>query len=225
MWGPVLGNSQALLLNELRSAVHDGGTIPVKLLGLDYRPIENGALESGFSMFRDELLSGSPASVSDLMSAGLAAWLRLIDEKENEPGGKDEDSDTVKTIDAEGVRNHLEWMLAAGVRDLRRGAWFCQLGWSSLLWKPAFSDSNRCAVFKAGKMVSSAWIKEEESPSPKPVSRIERQLQLDAGLYDLLRVLDSEVRRITADGSLKRVQTPQGNILDRRKLKGLYRLI
>ena len=225
LWGPVPDNSQALLLNDLLCAVNDGGTVPAKLLGLDYRPLEDGALELGFSIFRDELLPCPPASVSALLSAGLAAWLRRIDEKENKSDEKDEDSDTVVTIDAEGVKKHLEWLLAAGVRDLRRGAWFCQLGWSSLVWKPSFSDSNRCAVFKAGKMVSSGWINKKELPSHETVSRIEKQLQINAGLYDLLSVLDSEVRRITADGSLTGVQTPGGNVLERTKLKGLYRFI
>jgi len=225
IWGPVLDNSQALLLNELLSAVNDGSILPVKLLSLDHRPLEDGALESGFSMFRDALLPCSPVIVSDLLSAGLTAWLRRINEKENEPDGKDEDSDPVRTIDAEGVMNHLEWLLAAGVRDLRRGAWFCQLGWSSMLWKPAFSDSSRCAVFKAGEMVLSTWINQKEPPSPEPLSRIERQLQIDSGLYDLLRVLDSELRRITADGSLQGVRTSGGNVLDRRKLMDLYGFI
>ncbi len=225
VWGPVPDNSQALLINELLSAVNDGGTIPAKRLGLEYRPLEKGALESGFSMFRNELLTGSPVSMSDLLSAGLAAWLRRIDENESEHEENDENSDPVKTIDGEGVKRHLEWLLAAGVRDLRRGAWFCQLGWSSLLWKPSISDSNRCAVFKAGKMVSSRWTNKKEQPSTESLSRLERQLQIDAGLYDLLRVLDAEVRRITADGSLTGVQTPGGNILERRQLKGLYRFI
>ncbi len=225
VWGPVPDNSQALLINELLSAVNDGGTIPAKRLGLEYRPLEKGALESGFSMFRDELLTGLPVSMSDLLSAGLAAWLRRIDENESEHEENDEDSDPVKTIDGEGVKKHLEWLLAAGVRDLRRGAWFCQLGWSSLLWKPSISDSNRCAVFKAGKMVSSRWTSKKEQPSVESVRRIERQLQIDAGLYDLLRVLDAEVRRITADGSLTGVQTPGGNVLERRQLKDLYRFI
>ena len=225
VWGPVPDNSQALLINELLSVVNDGGTMSAKLLGLEYRPLENGALESGFSMFRDELPAGSSVSMSDLLSAGQAAWLRRIDEKESEREENDEDSGPAKTIDAEGVKKHLEWLLAAGVRDLRRGAWFCQLGWSSLLWKPAFSSVSRCVVFSAGRMISSIWINKKEPPSPEPVSRLERQLQIDAGLYDLLRVLDSEVRRITADGSLTGVQTPGGNVLEGRKLKGLYRFI
>jgi hypothetical protein len=205
--------------------MNEGRTFPAKLLGLDYRPVENGALETGFLMFRDYFPQGSPTSPCDLLSAGLAAWLRRIDEKENEPVEKDKNSDQVKTIDAEGVKKHLEWLLATGVRDLRRGAWFCQLGWSSMLWKPAFSDSNRCAVFSAGKMVSSTWTDKREPHSPEPVARIERQLRIDAGLYDLLRVLDAEVRRITADGSLIGVQTQGGSVLDRSKLKSLYRFI
>ncbi len=225
VWGPVLDSSPALLLHGILSAINEGGTIPVERLGLPSQPLESGALESGFSMFRDELLPGSPASVNELLSAGLAVWLQRIDEKENEPDEKDKDSDPVKSIDARDIRNHLACLLAAGARDIRRGVWFCQLGWSSLLWKPACSDSNRCAVFEAGKMVSSTWMKEEEPHSPEPVSRIERQLQLDAGLYDLLRVFDSEVRRITADGSLKGVYLPGGNYLDGRKLRRLYRFI
>ncbi|MCK5117006.1 MAG: GIY-YIG nuclease family protein [Candidatus Aegiribacteria sp.] len=225
VWGPVPDNSQALLINKLLSTVNDGGTIPAKLLGLEYRPLEEGALESGFSMFRNELQISSPVSSSNLLSAGLALWLRRIDEKKSEHEENDEDSDPVITIDEEGVKRHLEWLLAAGVRDLRRGAWFCQLGWLSLLWKPSISDSNRCAVFSAGRMVSSTWLNKKEPPSPEPVSRLERQLQIDAGVYDLLGVLDAEVRRITVEGSLIAVQTTGGNVLERRQLKGLYRFI
>lgn len=66
---------------------------------------------------------------------------------------------------------------------------------------------------------------EKELLSPEPVSRIDRQLQFDSGVYDLLRVLDAEVRRITANDSLMEVQTSAGNVLERRKLKGLYRFI
>ncbi|MEN8208575.1 MAG: GIY-YIG nuclease family protein, partial [Candidatus Fermentibacteria bacterium] len=225
VWGPVPDNSRAMLLNELRSAVNDGGTIPAERLGLQYRPLENGALESGFSLFRDELFPGSPVSVSDILSAGLDAWAQRIDEKENESRKNDEDSDPVKIINSEGVKKHLEWLLASGARDLRRGAWFCQLGWSTLLWKPTFSDNSRCIVFKEGRMISSRWINEEESSSPEPLSRTERLLQFNAGVYDLVRVLDSEVRRITADGSLKGIHTPGGKVLNGEKLTSLYRFI
>lgn len=223
VWGPVPDNSHALFLHELLFSINEGATIPAQRLGLPYRPLENGAMESGFSMLRDELLPCLPASVGDLLSAGRAAWLRgvQVDESDVEV----EESDQIETIDAEGVRNHLELLLAAGGRDLRRGGWFRLLGWSTLVWKPAFSDRSRCAVFNAGKMVASTWMKEGEPPSSESLCGMERQLRLDAGLYDLLRVLDSEVRRITADGSLKGIYIPGGNYLDRRKLMRLYRII
>ncbi len=239
VWGPVPDNSPALLLSELRLWINEG-SVPAELPGPVYLPLENGALESGLSMFRNELLPGSPVTVSDILSSGLAAWLRHIDEKSNEPDEDGEESSAQETIDAAGVMKHLEWLLASGVRDLRRGAWFCQLGWSSLLWKPAFSESSRCALFSAGRLISSTWMMEKEllSPepvsrvemekellSPEPVSRVDRQLQFDSELYDLLRVLDAEVRRITADDSLMGVQTSAGKVLKRGKLKDLYRLI
>ncbi len=225
VWGPVPDNSPALLLSKLRLWINDEGKVPAELPGPGYLPLENGALESGFSMFRDELLPGSPVTVSDILSSGLTAWLRHIDEKSIEPDEDDEESGPPETIDAAGVKNYFEWLLASGVRDLRRGAWFCQLGWSSLLWKPAFSESKRCALFSAGRLLSSTWMMEKELLSPEPVSRIDRQLQFDSGVYYLLRVLDAEVRRITANDSLMEVQTSAGNVLERRKLKGLYRFI
>jgi len=225
IWGPVPEHSPALLLNEILEKINQGGCISEDRLGLDYLPLERGALESGFSIFRDEFDGDSPVSLSSLLSAGLAAWLSRNDEKCSESGEKEGDREPVVSVDDEGVRNHLEWLVAAGARALRRGSWFRLLGWSSLLWKPLLSNMIRSVVLREGKILSSAWFPGNAALSPEPVCSIKKQLHIDSELYDLLRVLDSEVRRITTDGSLIGILLPGGKHLDREKLKRLYRFI
>jgi DNA polymerase III subunit epsilon len=224
-WGPVPEGSPSLLLHELLRAMNDRCTMSAGRLGLDFLPLDNGALESGFSLFRDSLHNRSWISMSNFLRAGLGLWLGRADEKHQESDEERDEHEQPETLDADSVKKHLEWLLAAGARDLRRGAWFCQLGWSSILWKPVSSETGRFALFKDGVLHSAGWQAAGIRFSPEPVSRMERQLRFDARLYDLLRVLDSEVRRIVSDGCLKNIHLPSGVSLDIGKIGSLYRII
>jgi len=226
--GPVLESSPAILLREILTSINEGGTVPPQRLGLDYHPLAEGALESGFTSFREELFPemDMPASPDSFLSAGLAVWLQRIAERENDKTSEEEkEKDPVEFIDAAGVKKHLEWLLAAGARDIRRGAWFRLLGWSCLLWKPASSERSRSIQFSAGRIVSSFWITDGDKVPSDPAHVIGRGAWSDPELFHLLRVLDSEVRRITADGNAERIRVPRGQYLSNSKLQALYGFI
>jgi hypothetical protein len=129
-----------------------------------------------------------------------------------------------ESLDAQGVFRHLCRMVAVASRDLMRGAWFCLLGWSGLLWYPA-DGGRRSITVRAGRITEACW-RESGIPVPDdPVPLRRRQRDFDRETFDRLRVLDSQLRRIVLQGSMDHLVLPGGHTLDTRRLLDLYRVL
>ncbi len=226
-WGPVPSSSTALILGELLEALNSGCVIPASRLGLGSLPLSRGALEEGFDRFRSHVMPVPGLTVSELLASGRDLW--LSGQEEESEAVPDREAEEVgepgESMDAQGVSDHLAWVLASGARDLRRGAWFCLLGWSMLVWSPAAGGGERVVTLKAGGISEARWLDGELVPAAAGLTRTERQGLISGEVYEILRVLDSEVRRVTADGSLKAVYIPGEGCLDLERMRSLYRCI
>ncbi|MBN2609421.1 MAG: GIY-YIG nuclease family protein [Candidatus Fermentibacteraceae bacterium] len=223
-WGPVPSCSTALILGELLEALNSGGVVPASRLGLDYLPLSRGALEEGFERFRRRVTPVPGLTASELLATGKDFWLSGHEGESEDVSEGDAEGigEPGKGMDGQGVADHLSWVLASGARDLRRGAWFCLLGWSVILWRPAAGGGERVVSLEAGGMKEARWRHGEPVPAAARLTRTERQGLISGGVYDMLRVLDSEVRRVTADGSLEAVHVPGGGCLDLERMNSLY---
>lgn len=222
--GPVLSGSPALLLSALRASVLDGVPPAPVDIGLDYSPPAPGALEEGLEAFAGSLPAEGLLTVQGLLAAGSALWVSM--KGEGGRGTDDREDDEVEsgagalreprreTVDAEGVRRHLERVLAFGARDLLRGAWFLLLGWSVLVWRPRVAAAERCAIVQCGRIRRAAWLEVDvPAPFPDAPSRLDRMRRMDGSSYRRIRVLDGEVRRLTACGGLVGLRVPGGREL------------
>jgi DNA polymerase-3 subunit epsilon len=228
-WGPLATCSPAMLLHGLLHSINSGEPVSPSVMGFDRLPLEDGALEEGCRLFREQVAHGEKMGVKDLLSAGRGLW-RTGEGPDGECGADTEgeqDEETarvpVESIDGEGVRGHLEWILVRGTRDLRRGAWFRLLGWSSIVWAPRAGAGERMVSVAAGDLLDSRWLSGKDVPFPAvPVPGRDRLRQLDGLAFRRLCVLDSEVRRITAEGALICFRLPGGRSLGPEEVASVY---
>lgn len=219
-WGPVLSRSPALLIRELLQALVSGETVSAPKLGLNYLPLRKGALKDGFRLFREEFPTPDTLTMEALLAAGREMWPR-----DREEGEEDGDAGRNREhLNAESVRSHLRSLLSAGARDLRLGAWFRLLGWSELVWIPSGRSGIRVLSLRGGRVAGADWLAEGTKAFVSPV-RPERRGQLDGEAYGLLRVLHSQVRKVSSEGRLEAIQIPGGRRLGPEKVSLLYRYV
>ncbi len=234
--GPLPSGSPAMLLGDLLDTVLAGGIPDPVCFGLNYLPMADGALEEGTSLFREEYISAE-TTLRDLLRSGTEVWLRRAVEEEEPDQKHAEDNGIAPVVDAleevrepstlisaDRVLRNLEWVLAAGARDLRTAAWFRLLGWSHLYWRP-HPDSSLRRLAVSGGTLCGRWFGEPEETHPAAPGRWERQAAIDPDLYDLLRVLQSELRRISSSGLPLRVMLPTGRTIEGEGLGRLLSLV
>ena len=222
--GPVPENSSALLLNDLLISLFERTVQDPDALGLDYLPVEDGALEEGFSCFREEYFPHGSMSMEAFLSVGKRVWLRRHDE-EDIP--EDHEHEAVEVINSEKVKKHLEWLVSTGSRDIRQAAWFCLLGWSVIEWNPLMKNRTRSLKIEAGRTVFSEWAlcSTPGKLALPDLSRLDRQFQIDSRCFTLLKILNIELRRISVSGALKQIYVRGNYPLVRQKVSGLFRFI
>lgn len=218
-WGPVTSRSPALLLPELLRALNSGETVSPGELGLDYLPLQEGALKEGLRLFREDFPASALLTMEGLLAAGRELWLR---DREEEAKDEDDIDEPREVLDAASVRSRLEGILTAGAGDLRRGAWFRLLGWSKLVWKPSGRSDVRVLSMRGGKVEDAYWAADWPKASAATPVGPERPGQLDGEAYDLLRVLHSQVRRISSEGRFEAIHLPGGSRLDPERVSSLY---
>ena len=162
--------------------------------------------------------------MESLLSAGKRIWLRRHEEETAE----DQVQETVEVINSESVKKHLEWLIAAGSRDVRQAAWFCLLGWAVLEWNPSMKENSRLMNIEAGREISSEWVSSSSAVELRTAdqkSRLERQHLLDSERFSRLRILNTELRRISVSGELKRILIRGSCSINQKKLAVLFRFL
>jgi DNA polymerase-3 subunit epsilon len=122
-----------------------------------------------------------------------------LDENESEDG---EEASAPAGWDEGSVRRLLERSVAHAGQVLRRSRWLCLLCESSIAWREPGAEARRLVVIAGGDIVERRDIADGEPlPSPPGWERPwhERKVVFDATRYDRLRVLSTELKRVSAE--------------------------
>jgi DNA polymerase III subunit epsilon len=112
------------------------------------------------------------------------------------------EADRPRTWDADRVRRHLERSVVQGGQLLRRARWLCLLSESSIVWREPDAATRRLLVVAGADIVERRDLAAGEPiPTPPGWKRPwhERKLAFDAVRYDRLRVLATELKRVSAE--------------------------
>jgi DNA polymerase-3 subunit epsilon len=159
----------------------------------------------------------------------LAASENTESEEEND----DENNKTKETTwTPEGTADVMEGIIRHGAHLIRRSRWFCLLSEASLAWETGKTsgENRRLLVFQGGSVFRQEDIAPDAPiPSPPDFQKnfITRQQNFDLMTYDRLRVLTTELRRITADENDRNVQlrlSPKV-VLERQQLLDLLKWV
>lgn len=188
-----------------------------QLLGMpaEYGPDED-CLMAGLKMFKsrfDHCLRRQGVWRA-LVSIGRLAWKERMDERMS-PDVSDEVSDdnsgdmvseegTGFTWSPEAVVRVVVSRLRGGAHLLRRARWLTMLTESSMAWRDSEAPSERrqVLVFRHGRLIERIRVKKTEDPPVPPEHALaldRRKVYLDLAVYDGLRVLTTELRRLVAE--------------------------
>jgi DNA polymerase-3 subunit epsilon len=104
----------------------------------------------------------------------------------------------------ESVQVSLEWLALRAALVRRRAIWMTRLFDSSVLWREPDGPSARLIVIENGEVVSSRTIDADASPLIPPGYRrpvAARREAFTLASFDRIRVLTTELKRLTAAGA------------------------
>jgi DNA polymerase-3 subunit epsilon len=216
-----------------------------KLLGLapEYAP-DPACLQEGLAIFRQEhcnsIQNQSPLRL--LTGLGARLWRRRMeaaeaadtvegDMNENEnDAAQPEDTSEERVWTPEAVANSVGYLVLHSAHLMRRARWLCLLSESSLAWEPAGQPGhlhNRI-VLEGGSVIGlEAKDAAEEIPIPPHFDRSfhRRQKHLNLMTYDRLRVLTTELRRLTSENRPVELRLGPTVTLGNKELKKALRWV
>ncbi len=205
--------------------------IPVK-----YSP-DPSCFYKGLDIFKDKFddhLQGN-YTIRDLIKFGKKLKLDLLqfyagfetEEEEDTVMNDDAKRDSVWTPDD--VSELIEKILMRAITALKRAGWFCLLSESSIIWDKTNRNhpGMNLMILNDGKISVNKTVSSSLSiPVPpgftKPV--IERRKNFDLTLYDRMRVLTTEIKRIISEGREIKIRLSRSITLDNKKITSLLEL-
>jgi hypothetical protein len=155
------------------------------------------------------------------LSTSLAQAARTLLAAARSPSGAAEKSEleavpepeeappSVDRWDSDRVLRHLERAVAHAHQLLERARWLCLLSDSVVIFREPNRTCPRRLILRAGQLLESAELVPGE-PLPVSASRVRplraRQAAFDRGIYDRLRTLTTELKRIQRDGGTAAVR-------------------
>jgi DNA polymerase III subunit epsilon len=158
----------------------------------------DGALfAEGWQGFVAERLQGSePTAARRIARASRALWLER-GRSEVDPASED---DARELWDLARVRRRLERSLVQTGLLMRRARWLCLLADSTVAFRERHMKTARVLVISGGEIVERREIDDVRAIEALPVRRPgplrARQRSFDAAVYDRMRVLATEMRRV-----------------------------
>jgi hypothetical protein len=156
-----------------------------------------------------------------LLRLGTQLWRkgrrdRDVDEDETNAARRDS---TVWT--AEFVQLSLEWLGLRAALARRRAIWLTRLFDSSVAWREPGDSCTRLIVIENGEVAFTATVDASEPPPIPPGYRrpiAARRAAFTLASFDRLRVLTTEMKRLTAAGAPVRLRLGVGPALDESRL-------
>jgi DNA polymerase-3 subunit epsilon len=228
---------------QLRTDNHMDIASAVLALPPDYTPGID-CFRKGFEMFREKyggrLAHQSALRVLTALGAQLwrerletAALAEMVSEKETDK----DDTDTEQKKSGkehiwtpEAVARSIEKMVLHSAHLIRRARWFCLLSESSLAWSSADHRDNfkRLVVLENGSVLERDNVKAgKKAPIPPGCGKSfrARQKNINLVIYDRLRVLTTELRRIVSDGRVIELRLSPKVTLNRREVIRVLRWV
>ena len=221
------------LLADEGSAPHDdvwlaalgmGAPVPGENGRLDRRRLDPTGLREGFWLFRERAgwIDRTELSAPELLRVGARFWREHLAEHRE----RDDEDDAPLPDEEERPRDPQEvarWFgltLGRCAQLVRRGRWFERLCESSLWWRPRAGETHLLRVERGEVVVAEADPPDARAPVPRAAARPahERRRCFDAAVYDRLRVLTTELRRLVAERAELELRLGPGPGLDRAAL-------
>lgn len=194
--------------------------------GIDTRPEDAPdaqCLRLGWEMFKElyaEELSHLPQGLSKL---GSALWLSRNLVTDSDDKDAETSSKAQSAWDAGKVCRLLENQVMVAVHWTRRVRWFSLLSESSIAWTPSNRTSQKrvLLVFRSGRVIHRELLpagSEIPIPFAYRTSKAQRRKNLDQSVFDRLRVLTTELRRLNRAGCNLQIRLSPACTLDRERL-------
>jgi DNA polymerase-3 subunit epsilon len=168
-----------------------------------------------------ELSSGHGSAHARLLRLGTRLWRegrrdRDVDDDDANAGRR---GPTVWT--PESVRVSLEWLVLRAALARRRAVWSTWLFDASVVWREPGDACARLLVIENGELASSGPVDAHETPPIPPGHRrpvAARREAFTLASFDRLRVLTTELKRLTAAGAPVALRLGAGPALDQSRL-------
>ena len=231
---------------DCRWADHEVAEKGAALLGLapEFAP-DPDCLKQGLEIFRvdNRNLLKNQTPLRFLTGLGARLWrlkLKAADEaaeaEEEEPGDREGDDDQTEDNDEEyvwtpeAVARAVGRLVMHSAHLIRRARWLCLLSESALAWESA-EQADRPAnliVLEGGSVINRDSLKRaDEIPVPphchRPFHR--RQIHINLITYDRLRVLTTELRRLSSEDRRIQMRLSPTVTLDNDALKKALRWV
>jgi DNA polymerase III subunit epsilon len=189
---------------------------------------------SGFEPFvAHHALRGARADVQKRLREVARALLgaaRAGEVKAAAAATGEEEEEAAPSLDAwdgERVRRHLERAVAHGHQLLERARWLCLVADSVVIFREPNSDRARRLLLRDGQVIEASDLAEHPAlPARFEVRPLrERQRAFDRSLYDRLRTLTTELKRIQRDGGTAAVRVGRDSWLCDAALRSVLRWV
>jgi DNA polymerase-3 subunit epsilon len=187
-----------------------------------------GPDDSSFSAGYDRLRATHPelsrVDVSEhrkLLRLGTRLWREGRRDRDADEDDADETGRGVTVWDPESVQLSLEWVALRATLARRRAMWLTRLFDSTLVWREPGDACARLIVIENGEFVTSAAAEEDAPPPIPPGHRrpvAARCKAFTLASFDRLRVLTTELKRVTAAGAPVALRLDAGSALDASRL-------
>jgi DNA polymerase-3 subunit epsilon len=168
-----------------------------------------------------ELSRGDLSSHAKLLRLGTRLWREGRRDRDVDEDDANETGRGATAWTPEFVQAPLEWLALRAGLARRRAIWLTRLFDSSVIWREPGDRCARLIVIENGEVVSSTAIDAQATPPIPPGHRrsiAARREAFTLASFDRLRVLTTELKRLTAAGAPVALRLGAGPALDAPRL-------
>jgi DNA polymerase-3 subunit epsilon len=220
--GPLSSRDLALALAALTLALQGGVADPARMLAIPERfaPSLDGCA-AALDLFVAEHGAACRRGPRALLALGTRLW-RAADHQED-PEAAEAAIEEPPTITPADVAARLAEVAVRAAHAVRRARWLCQLADSAVVWsEPTCASAARLLVLEGGEVQHRADAAlGQRPPVPPGAARSwrERRRTFTVATFDRLRVLTTELRRLTTEGCAVEVRFDEHHALSGDRLR------
>ena len=185
---------------------------------------DDGTFTAGYDRLgaaHPELSRAHPSAHANLLRLGTRLWREGRRDRDLDEDDASEGRRGVTGWTPEVVQVSLEWLALRAALARRRAIWLTRLFDSSVVWREPRGSCSRLIVIEKGEVASSAAVDASASPPIPPGHRrpvAARREAFTLASFDRLRVLTTELKRLTAAGAPVALRLGAGPALGESRL-------